>query len=292
MISRVPPQLPLELYTHIIQFVVRRGDLFRVCLVSKYFLRDGQKWLYRENKIPMKLMARFSRSIINHAPLAALVRSLTLQFPGEWFDSHYNQAGEDLIDMMLKSLVNLRRLAILGLSPWRLAFLLNGCPFQLEAFETDISLQQPVLDILSQRYPRMSELIYTNRRLESLVIPPSFQKDILPRISVLETPAYLLNHIPVHSWAISRLKLDLTGYGIHRETALGDILKHFGSTLTSISLERRAHWQRGAHTLPMLILISEFASDTPNLEFIAASDISKPVGVIFGTRIPKLTRLS
>jgi hypothetical protein len=266
--------LPLELYSHIIKFVTHRGDLFRICLVSQYFLHDGRRWLYQDNKfINIRTLSKFIHAVLDHPHLAHLIHGLTLHFP-DYFEGLHNKSGTNLIKAMLVSLKNLKRLVIAGLSPSSLAMLLHGCPFTLQAFKTNTLLTQEMVDALT-RQNHISEWTYQIIRPDVLM-PITFSSNFLPKLTVLSIPAHLLAQIPAQQWAISRLNLDLSSYGAEKESELGDVLKHFGPTLVSLSLGRLSR-RYGQRKMSMIPMIARFARHTPKLRFLGVSDDSAPV---------------
>jgi len=271
MASSWQTSLPLELYSHTIKFVTPRSELPRICLVSRYFLHEGRRRLYRDNKFDnIYLLSKFIHAMLNYPHLANIVHGLTLHFP-RYFEELYSKSGRGLIKATFTTLKNLKRLAIAGLSPTSLASLLTGCPFALNTFKSNTLLTQEMVDTLTTQN-HISEWTYQVSGPDAQ-LPITFSNDFLPRLSVLSIPAHMLTQIPAQQWAISRLSLDLSGYGVEKEMRLGEVFKHFGPTLISLSLGRL---RRKQQKMPMISLIARFAKETPRLRYLGVSDDSPP----------------
>jgi hypothetical protein len=257
-------RLPLELYTQIIHFISSPEDLAKLCLVSKYFLQEARSRLYHSNIIPLNKVSKFTRTIANRPDIADLVRSLTLKFP-QYFSAIYNEAGQDIIRILLDKVKNLKKLVVAGRQSWSLAALLKDPVYQLETFKTTVTLYQNLVDAL-ESHKSITELTYLSTEF-SMMPPIVFRQEFLPQLTILSCSATLLNFLPLR--AISRLNVDVTW----RETMIVEVLNQLGPTLVCLSLGRL----KGIRRIPMIYLISQFARSAPLLRFLSIGDDCIPV---------------
>lgn len=173
-----PRHIPREIVGVIIHHAQNdRGTLYNLCLVSRSFLPEAQRILYREiiisNDNPPVCSGWFISTTSatqllttltgHNTPLAELVWSFYHHYvhPNDLDDgSHY----WNLVKRSLRLMVNLKKLTIFGADP--IADFFEGCSFDLKAFGYDGEGGNPELF-----YDTMLQLLSGQSNLESLYIP-------------------------------------------------------------------------------------------------------------------------
>jgi hypothetical protein len=148
--------IPQEINDLIIdQAKADRSTLYSLCLVSRSFLPQTQRTLYRDFNISDDEFALCSASgwIIDATRAMNLFRTLTQHNPSltkfvqtlyhrfASYDHSPNKLYWDLFKQTLQLMVNLKRLTVTCINP--IPDLLAGCSFQLEVFGNDRACDEP-----------------------------------------------------------------------------------------------------------------------------------------------------
>jgi hypothetical protein len=259
-----PPQLPIELYRHVVAHVLAGADLANLCSVSSTLRFEAERLLYHTVEVlEHNRVMSWSATIASSPHLADIVHSITLPI------STYTAPPIDNISQALHQTKNLKYLSLKPLihnatSPAPIARyicvqirMLIGCGFRLHGLSGELytSEAKDLWQFLSEQpdIRRWSAGHSVKDHLSSL------PDRILPNLAELELPMpSMLAHFS--SRPIERVS-------IHIPWAFPDgteQLSLFRDTLTYLTC--RVEW------LPSLILVKDhiasIAERVPNIKFL------------------------
>ncbi|KAI0051490.1 hypothetical protein FA95DRAFT_282733 [Auriscalpium vulgare] len=195
-----------EIYSLVVAFVRSRNDICTLCRVSKGFQRAAERALYNtlHMTVPNKSVALCN--LLNDQPrFPPLVSALTISLRGiELSSEDSNDSVDDSTSSLppdywecvaraLRSTTHLRFLSIYlgtGMDP-KVAWILDGCIFQLQMFHCDMAWDDALVSFLSHQH-RLSDLHVADFNNEdttntvSISHHPLRQAHVLPRLSFLE----------------------------------------------------------------------------------------------------------
>jgi F-box domain len=165
------PSIPVDVLREILDHVDKK-DLATICRVNKIFCSCSQNVLYRKIHGDTDVI----QTLVQSTDLARRVRS---------FDIFGDDPG---LGTALRNMSSLRRLRLIGFG----AFILDGCTFKLDSFETNFRYSESLQRFLN------SQPSLTNLTLSACYEPSSpFDERCLPNLTrVMAAPSWLGILIP------------------------------------------------------------------------------------------------
>ncbi|KDQ63693.1 hypothetical protein JAAARDRAFT_203098 [Jaapia argillacea MUCL 33604] len=251
--------LPIELCAHIFSLVSSPQDLSVICLASSTCNQEARRVLYYDVHLHDGNLEPFLGTLVDNPSLGSLVHSL--QTP-----VHLSNTNTPKV---FAYLVNLRHLIILGRIPRLPEKYFQDCPFRLLSFSTRSFHIESTVNFLANQ-PEIRTWTHQQSQFYNDDTQPgvAFREDFLPNLEVMNVDAEVLMGFSSPRPVVS-MKMRIWQLGYTQETRAFHQLRHFASSLTTLSIQ---YWDSSPNLSIKAILVV-LGDGVPNLKCLYLAGI-------------------